>query len=190
MSLLGMLRTTCTIQRRDVQKGTAGGQTMAWGDVVTEAIGYTTRELAEQAAARRVALLLLGLAVLRAVEFDGQHCLVAKEIEHALAEGMLAAKFVAAQTPVAQPAPHQLLRPRREGAQILRAVFVRDLPADIGADRARKAADETERSYLHRGIAQRAFELRLVLGKRTFGLLDLELDLAPIRFITVTAESL
>ena len=38
MSLLGMLRTTCTIQRRDVQKGTAGGQTMAWGDVVTACV--------------------------------------------------------------------------------------------------------------------------------------------------------
>lgn len=36
MSLLGMLRTTCTIQRRDVQKGTAGGQTMAWDAVVTD----------------------------------------------------------------------------------------------------------------------------------------------------------
>ena len=49
--------------------------------------------------------------MLAAVQFHIQFRFLAKEIELVNADGMLAAKLVAAETPVAQPAPHELFRP-------------------------------------------------------------------------------
>jgi len=58
-----------------------------------------------------VMLALVGKTVLAAVQFNVQFRLLAKEIEKINAERMLAAEFVAAEPPVAQPAPHQFFGP-------------------------------------------------------------------------------
>jgi len=59
-----------------------------------------------------VVFALVGKTVLAAVQFDVQVGLLAKEIQIVIAEGMLAAELVAAEPAVAQPASHQVLRPR------------------------------------------------------------------------------
>jgi hypothetical protein len=49
--------------------------------------------------------------VLAAVQLNIQFRIFAKEIQIVDADGMLAAKFVAGETPVAQPAPYEFFRP-------------------------------------------------------------------------------
>lgn len=49
--------------------------------------------------------------MLAAVQFDVQLCLLAKEIEIIIADGMLMTEFVAAEAPVAQPTPQEFFRP-------------------------------------------------------------------------------
>jgi hypothetical protein len=58
-----------------------------------------------------VMLSLVGETVLAAVQLEVQHRLFAKEIQIVNADGMLAAKFIAAETAVTQPAPHEFFRP-------------------------------------------------------------------------------
>ena len=53
-----------------------------------------------------VVLPLVGETMLAAVHFNVQCRLLAKEIQMVAADGMLAAEFVAGETPVAQPVPH------------------------------------------------------------------------------------
>jgi len=55
--------------------------------------------------------LPVGMAVPRTVELDGKARFFAKEIEMVNSFWMLAAEFVTAEAPVAQPAPHELFRP-------------------------------------------------------------------------------
>lgn len=59
----------------------------------------------------RVVPALVRKTVLTAVQFDVQLGLLTEEIEAVIAQRMLAAKLVAAETSVAQPAPHELFRP-------------------------------------------------------------------------------
>ena len=59
----------------------------------------------------RIMLSLVGKTVLAAVQFHIQLRLFAKEIQIVNTARMLPAKFVAAEPPGAQPAPHQLFRP-------------------------------------------------------------------------------
>jgi hypothetical protein len=54
---------------------------------------------------------LVGKTMVAAVQLEVQHRLFAKEIQIVNADGMLAAKFIAAETAVAQPAPHEFFRP-------------------------------------------------------------------------------
>ena len=60
----------------------------------------------------QIMLSLVGKTVLAAVQFNVQFCFLAKEIKIVITERMLAAEFVAAEPPGAQPAPYQLLCPR------------------------------------------------------------------------------
>lgn len=60
----------------------------------------------------QVMFTLVGKTVLAAVQFHIQLRLLAKEIQIIIAERMLAAEFVAAEPPIAQPAPHEFFRPR------------------------------------------------------------------------------
>jgi hypothetical protein len=55
---------------------------------------------------------LIGKTVLAAVQFNVQFRLLTKEIQIVDADGMLAAKFVAAKATGAQPAPDEFFRPR------------------------------------------------------------------------------
>ena len=61
--------------------------------------------------ALRVVFPLVGKTMLAAVQFHIQFRLLAKEIQIVNAERMLAAKFVAAEAPTAQPAPDKFFRP-------------------------------------------------------------------------------
>ncbi len=60
----------------------------------------------------QVMFSLVRKTMLAAVQFNIQLRLLAKEIQIVNAERMLAAKFVAAETPSAQPAPDKFFRPR------------------------------------------------------------------------------
>ena len=60
----------------------------------------------------QVVLPLVGKTVLAAVQFHIQCRLLAKEIEMVNSGGVLAAKFIAGETPVTQPAPDKFFRPR------------------------------------------------------------------------------
>ena len=60
----------------------------------------------------KVVLPLVGKTVLAAVQFHIQCRLLAEEIEIINADRMLAAKFIAGETPVTQPAPDKFFRPR------------------------------------------------------------------------------
>ena len=62
--------------------------------------------------ALQVMFPLVGKTVLTAVQFNIQLRLFAKEIEIVNAKRMLAAKFVAGETPVTQPTPNKFFRPR------------------------------------------------------------------------------
>ena len=59
----------------------------------------------------RVVFALVGKTMLVAVQFHIQFRFLAKEIQIVNADGMLAAKLVAVEPPVAQPAPHEFFRP-------------------------------------------------------------------------------
>jgi hypothetical protein len=54
---------------------------------------------------------LVGETMLAAIQFNVQSGLLAKEIQIVAADWMLAAEFIAAETPVAQPTPDKFLRP-------------------------------------------------------------------------------
>ena len=68
--------------------------------------------------AGQVMLQLIRPAVGASVEFDVQRCFEAIEIKDVSANGVLPAKFVGAQTPVAQPTPEELFRPGWIAAQL------------------------------------------------------------------------
>jgi len=55
--------------------------------------------------------LLMGKAMLAAVQFNRQFRLFAEKIERIVAQRMLSPEFIAAKTPIPQPAPHELFRP-------------------------------------------------------------------------------
>ena len=76
---------------------------------------------------------LVGKTVLAAVQFHIQLCLLAKEIQIVNAQWMLAAEFVAAEPPVAQPAPHELFRPGFNPAKLAGASDVGH-EANLGSD--------------------------------------------------------
>jgi hypothetical protein len=59
-----------------------------------------------------VVLPLVWKTVLAAAQFHVQFRFLAKEIEIVIADGMLAAKFIAAEAAGAQPTPHEFFRPR------------------------------------------------------------------------------
>ena len=59
-----------------------------------------------------VVFQLVGKTVLTAVQLNIQFRLLAKEIQMVNTDGMLAAKFITAETTVAQPAPDEFFRPR------------------------------------------------------------------------------
>ena len=65
-----------------------------------------------------VVTLLFWKPMLPTVEFDCQFRFLAKEINTVNAGGMLAAEFVAAEAPVAQPVPDELFRPRFRFAKL------------------------------------------------------------------------
>ena len=56
-------------------------------------------------------LPLVGKTVLAAVQFDIQFRLLTKEIKMVNSDWVLAAKFIAAEATIAQPAPDQFFRP-------------------------------------------------------------------------------
>ena len=58
-----------------------------------------------------IVIQLAGMAVPGTVELDGKARFFAKEIEKVNSLRMLASEFVTAESAVAQPAPHELLRP-------------------------------------------------------------------------------
>src|SRR6266446_3812915 len=55
----------------------------------------------------RIVTLLVRMTVTKSIQFDGQPCCLAKEIQVVNAFRMLAAEFVTAETPVTQPAPQE-----------------------------------------------------------------------------------
>ena len=55
---------------------------------------------------------LVEKSVLAAVQFHMQFRLLAEEIEIIIADGMLTTEFVAGESSVAQPTPHEFFRPR------------------------------------------------------------------------------
>jgi len=59
-----------------------------------------------------VMLSLVGKTVLAAIQFDVQLRFFAKEIQIKIAQRMLPAEFVAAESPITQPAPHEFFSPR------------------------------------------------------------------------------
>ena len=69
-------------------------------------------------------LPLIWKTVLATVQFNVQFRLLAKEIQIVSAERMLAAKFVAGETPVAQPAPDKFFHPRFLFAKLAGALDV------------------------------------------------------------------
>ena len=71
----------------------------------------------EKARSLKVMSLLRGKAVASTVEFDGEEGLLAEEIQRVVAERMLTAKLVAAESSVPKPAPHELLGPGLPSAQ-------------------------------------------------------------------------
>jgi len=71
--------------------------------------------------------MLAGMAVARTIELDGESRFFAEEIEIVNSFGMLATELVAAKTPVAQPAPHELFCPSFSFAE-------RSSTGDIGHD--------------------------------------------------------
>jgi len=82
-----------------------------------------------------VVFALVGETMLAAVQFNIQFRFFAKEIQIVAADGMLAAEFVAAETPVAQPAPDKFFRPRFILAKLAGAF-------DVGHDGNLGPADE------------------------------------------------
>ncbi len=58
-----------------------------------------------------VVRLLVGETVLSAVQFDGEAGFAAVEIQEVFPDGVVAPEFVGAEAPVAQPTPHEFLRP-------------------------------------------------------------------------------
>ena len=83
-------------------------------------------------------LSLIGKTMLAAIQFDVQCRLLAKEIKVVDADGMLTAKLVAAETPSAQPAPHEFFRPRFIFAKLAGAL-------DVGHDANLRYGDETKK---------------------------------------------
>ena len=55
--------------------------------------------------------LLTRITVLTAVQLNSQFCLFAEKIQIILPYRMLSPKFIAAKTPIPQPAPDKLFRP-------------------------------------------------------------------------------
>jgi hypothetical protein len=85
---------------------------------------------------------LVGKTVLAAVQFNVQFRLLTKEIQMVNADGMLAAKFVAAEATVAQPAPDEFFRPRFLFAKLAGAF-------DVGHDVNLENGDAMEKFVLH-----------------------------------------
>ena len=58
-----------------------------------------------------IARMLIRMPVMPAVEFDGEACLSAIKVEGVCADRKLPTKFIGAESPVAQPAPHEFFSP-------------------------------------------------------------------------------
>jgi len=69
-------------------------------------------------------LALVGKPVLAAVQFHMQLGLLTKEIQIIITQRMLPTKFTTTESPVAQPAPHELLPPSFILAKLARACEV------------------------------------------------------------------
>ena len=65
-----------------------------------------------------VVLSLVWKSILAAVQLHVQFCLLAKEIQAVIAKRVLAPEFKTAETTIAQPASHELLRPGFPFAQL------------------------------------------------------------------------
>lgn len=75
----------------------------------------------EIASALFVVSLIFGEAVLASVEFDAELGLFAEEVQCVRSDRMLAAKFVGAESAVAQPFPKQAFGPAGGFAELSRA---------------------------------------------------------------------
>ena len=60
---------------------------------------------------RDIVLLPVRMAVAEAVQFDGETCFFAIEVEIVNAFGMLSAELITGEASITQPAPHELLSP-------------------------------------------------------------------------------
>src|SRR5437660_2549567 len=77
-------------------------------------------------------------SVLASIQFNRQPRLFAEKIERVFADRMLSAEFVTAESPPAQPAPHELLSPGRLLAENASEVSVRHGRHDSDVEQMKK----------------------------------------------------